>query len=313
MRKGGRMTKKEVLVLGGTGMLGSMVCEVLSREDDLSVRASVRRAERAEEVSSRLPNVDCCVLDALRADESGLRETLGDAHWVVNAIGLTKPHIHDDNAGEVERAIRVNSLFPHLLARAAQGSGAHVIQIATDCVFSGSTGRYTEDAKHDALDAYGKTKSLGEVASDHMHHLRTSIIGPEPKEHKFLLHWLLDQPRGAQLNGFVNHRWNGVTTLQFARLCLGIIRSDLPLPHLHHAVPSGSVSKHELLQCFARAYGRTDLRITPVEAPHVVDRTLATANDELNRRLWEAAGYEQAPSVPEMVEELARFPYRFGG
>ena len=41
-----------------------------------------------------------------------------------------------------------------------------VIQIATDCVFDGLKGNYTEDDKHNAIDVYGKTKSLGEVSAD---------------------------------------------------------------------------------------------------------------------------------------------------
>ena len=36
-----------------------------------------------------------------------------------------------------------------------------------------------------ALDVYGKTKSLGEAYDLNVHHLRCSIIGPEPKEYKF--------------------------------------------------------------------------------------------------------------------------------
>ena len=49
-------------------------------------------------------------------------------------------------------------------------SNGPILQIATDCVYSGATGGYTESSSHDALDVYGKTKSLGEVA------LPTSII-----------------------------------------------------------------------------------------------------------------------------------------
>jgi len=32
-----------------------------------------------------------------------------------------------------------------------------------------------------------------------------------------------------------------------------------------------------------------------------------------NTQLWLAAGYRKQPSVPEMVDEMARFNYRFEG
>ena len=65
--------------------------------------------------------------------------------------------------------------------------GARVLQIATDCVYSGAQGAYVETDLHDALDVYGKTKSLGECQEPNVYHLRCSIIGPEPKDFKFLI------------------------------------------------------------------------------------------------------------------------------
>ena len=165
--------------------------------------------------------------------------------------------------------------------------------------------------RSDALDAYGKTKSLGEVNSAMMHHLRCSIIGPESKNHLSLLDWFLRQPHNSSVNGYINHQWNGVTTLQFAKVCHGVIKNDINLPHIQHLIASGSVSKAEMLQNFARAFDREDIVVTPTDTKTIVDRTLATTNDSLNRQLWAAAGYPHPPSVPEMISELAEFNYRF--
>jgi hypothetical protein len=101
-----------------------------------------------------------------------------------------------------------------------------------------------------------------------------------------------------------------VTTLHFARLCAGAIREDLQLPHLQHVIPSGSISKCELLSVFGKEFERPDIRINPTEAKTVIDRTLSTTCDQLNRTLWAAAGYTEPPTVPEMIAELARFDYR---
>src|SRR5436190_133310 len=83
----------------------------------------------------------------------------------------------DVRPSEVERAVDVNARLPHLLGELARGADARILQIATDCVYSGSRGEYVESDPHDALDVYGKTKSLGESFQETVHHLRCSIIG----------------------------------------------------------------------------------------------------------------------------------------
>ncbi|MGH7238750.1 MAG: sugar nucleotide-binding protein, partial [Candidatus Saccharimonadales bacterium] len=219
------------------------------------------------------------------------------------------PYIHDDDAQEVERAVRVNTLFPHLLSKAAEKTGAQIIQIATDCVFSGEKGEYTETDAHDALDVYGKTKSLGEAYFGNIHHIRCSIIGPELKSHLSLMDWFLGQPQNAELNGFSNHQWNGLTTLHYAKLCQGIIKSGINLKHIQHVIPGNIISKANLLKVFAKDFNRGDVKINVVEAPKVIDRTLATNNNELNRAIWKAAGYDKPPTIEQMVAELARYGF----
>ena len=304
---------KKVIVLGSSGMLGSMVVDYLSRDPALEVTATVRTKELAAKCRERIPGVDWLIFNGGSPDSEKSLGTIHGYDWVINAIGITKPLIHDDNAAEVERALLINSLLPHQIARQAQKSGARVIQIATDCVYSGSKGGYLESDLHDALDAYGKTKSLGEVTYPQVHHLRCSIIGPEPKERKFLLEWFRGQPQKARVSGYVNHRWNGVTTLHFARLCRGIIAQNISLAHLQHVVPAGDVTKCELLQSFALHFRREDISITPSKATVIVDRTLKTTNEPMNQALWAAAGYSQPPSIPEMVAEMAGFDYKLGG
>jgi len=287
-----------VLVLGGAGMLGSMVASVLAPREGLKVTATARA------VRLPVPGVEWVEFDAARHSVAELFRSVGAVDWVVNAIGITKPLVKDNNPAEVERAVRINSVLPHELARA---TGARVLQIATDCVYSGARGAYVEADAHDATDVYGKTKSLGECWLPNVANLRCSIVGPEPKEYKFLLEWFLGQAQGASLNGFTNHLWNGVTTLAFARICAGVIQAGMALPHLVHVVPEGEITKAALLKEFARCWRRDDLVIRDVAAGTVVDRTLRTSQPELNEALWRAAGYAVTPTVPGMLDELAAF------
>ena len=295
----------KIVVLGAGGMLGSMVACVAASRPSLDVVATFRDPASRQSVLFDAPGMQWQALDVEVATSAELRELLRETSWVINAVGVIKPYIRDTDAASVQRAIRVNSLFPQILATVAEECGCRVLQIATDCVYSGTSGGYCEDAPHDALDVYGKTKSLGEVRSPSVHHLRCSIVGPEVKAHVSLLDWFRSQPVNAVLRGFVNHDWNGVTTLHFSRLCLGIIQHGSEFPHLQHIVPSGTVTKKELLDLFAREYGRRDLTINPVEADVVTDRTLATSDAVANKELWQQAGYSRPPTVAEMVAELA--------
>jgi dTDP-4-dehydrorhamnose reductase len=296
-----------VVVLGASGMLGSMALSWLARDPSLKLRATVRDGALVPDAQRIAPGCEVQVLDAESASPERIAAALEGASHAVNCIGVIKPYIHDDNSAEVQRALRVNGLFPHLLAAAAERTRCRVLQIATDCVYSGAKGGYLEAAPQDALDVYGKSKSVGEVHGPWIHHLRCSIIGPELKAHASLLDWFLGQPKGATVKGFTNHDWNGVTTLHYARLCHGVIRSGLQLPHLQHVVPQGTITKAALLGAFARAYGREDVVVQPFQAATVIDRTLGTSNPTLNEALWRAAGYERPPTIEQMVSELGAY------
>lgn len=287
-------------------MLGSMVLDVFAQDSDFSIVATVRDLEE-KKCFKKYKNVEFCKLDVERADIDVLKKALKGAKWIINCIGIIKPYIHDDNALEVERAVRVNSLFPHNLAKAAKKIGAKVIQIETDCVYSGKRGNYSEEDEHDALDAYGKSKSLGEAKFDNVYHLRDSIIGPEPSAHVSLLDWFLTQPKDSTVNGFTNHRWNGITTLHFGKICLGIIKKGLKVPNFQNIIAGDRPTKAKMLAYFADAFSRDDIKINSVKAPKVVDRTLSTQDPKTNAKIWRAAGYREIPTVKQMIIELAQW------
>lgn len=291
-------SSKRVAVLGASGMIGSMLVDYLSQY--FKVVATTRRPDYVRQ----MPNVQWRDLDIFEPDPMGIESVICDCQWAINAIGLIKQNIDDRNAVE---AIKANVLFPYKLASVAEQCGCQVIQIATDCVYGGTKLQSVEEEKHDATDVYGKTKSLGEVNSPNMHHLRCSVIGHELKTHKSLMDWFLGQPKGASVSGYANHMWNGITTLHFAKICKGIIEVNLQLPHLQHVVPLDAVSKASLLRYLATEFGREDIYINEVYAEPSVFRTLDTSNPTLNQQLWGLAGYTEPPFIQDMVKELAGY------
>ena len=277
---------KKILVAGITGMLGSEVFAELQKEN-FNVTGTTRKE-----------------LDAQNATQKDIENLLCGIDYVINCIGIIKPYIHDNNSHEVQTAIKINALFPHILAAAAENTETRVIQIATDCVYDGKTGSYSESSLHNPTDVYGKTKSLGEVYSPNVMNLRCSIIGKEKKSYLSLLEWFLHRPENAEVNGFKNHVWNGVTTKAFADICSGIIKNDFPLSGVQHVVPSDKVSKAQMLHIFADAFDRNDVIINDINAKESIDRTLSTDNKEVNEKLWKLAGYSKIPTVGYMIREI---------
>lgn len=277
---------KKVLVLAKTGMLGCAVYNKF-KNSEFEVCGTTRNE-----------------LDAQLSTEVEIEKVINGFDYVINCIGIIKPYIHDDDTNEVQRAIIVNGLFPHKLASAAQKTATKVIQIATDCVYDGKIGSYSEDDFHNPLDVYGKTKSLGEVKALNVMNLRCSIIGKEEKSYRSLLEWFLSQPKGAKVNGFKNHLWNGVTTNAFADICYGIIKNDFWFQGLQHVIPKDIVSKAEMLHIFAKTFNRADIQITDIHAKESIDRTLKTNNIERNNKLWELAEYKNIPSIEDMIKNI---------
>jgi len=259
----------KVLVLGATGMLGSMVYNHLRRLSYMSVTGTARKGINNFIKYDIYNGLDNSALDGLEID------------FIINCIGITKPYCHDDNRSEIKNAVYVNSLFPLTLAEFSEKRGIKVIQIATDCVFSGTKGPYSEDSPHDPLDVYGKTKSLGELKSKALLNVRCSIIGPEKYKKDFLLEWFLMQPEETKVNGFAHHLWNGVTTLQFARLCeLIIIKNKFDTlvneSNTHHFIPNSAVNKYELLNIFNKVFDKKLIVERYEDKKNILDRTLVS-------------------------------------
>lgn len=268
------MTK--VLVLGSNGMLGRYVHSYLSSLSDTNV-TGYSRSE----------------FNVLRNNVSDLKLLNFDV--VVNCIGVIK-----QIASEVEHTdiIRINSIFPHILARACQNSNTQLIHITTDCVYSGihrlgtTTGFYTELAPHDPLDVYGKTKSLGEP-SEAMN-IRTSIIGEELHTSRSLIEWVKSN-NNKKINGYTNHTWNGVTCLELAKFIGKCIHSNRYWEGTRHIFNTTPTTKMELVELIAKHFNLT-LDIAPMQTTDSIYRTLDTIYTR-----------EIETSIDEQLAELAQY------
>jgi dTDP-4-dehydrorhamnose reductase len=147
-----------VLILGAGGMLGHKVWQIF--RDRFDCRAAVRtRLPLALFDDDRvMAGIDAADFERVTRLIAKIRP---DA--VINCVGVVKQlaAAHDPIA-----SITLNSLFPHVVAKACGEVGARMIHISTDCVFAGTRGNYRESDFPDASDLYGRSKLLGEVVTE---------------------------------------------------------------------------------------------------------------------------------------------------
>jgi dTDP-4-dehydrorhamnose reductase len=284
-----RVPRVKALVLGGTGMLGHKVSEVFSsRFDTWSTVRSAPQSNGILPAERVIPGVHVEDLDTVAVAVATARPDV-----IVNCVGIVKQLAA---AKAAIPSIEVNALFPHRLAKLAESVGAQMIQISTDCVFSGRKGFYSEGDEPDPVDLYGRTKQLGETECEHTLTVRTSIVGRELTGANGLLEWFLLQ--SGSVRGFRRAIFSGVTTRTLAETLALVIEEHPTLNGVWH-VASEPINKYDLLREFARVNHR-DLRIEPDDSVEI-DRSL-------NDKRFRAATQTTRPAWPEMLDELTRDP-----
>lgn len=255
----------QVLVLGNNGMLGVAVCHQL-RQAGFDVIAKGRDS-----------------FDAKNLDLRGLIPEGCEA--VINACGMINRRLKQ----APEDFLLVNSLFPRHLADLCEARNVRLIHVSTDCVFKGDQGPYDETSSATADEFYGQSKLWGEPRNAMV--IRTSIIGPELVNHYSLLCWFLQQEN--DVNGFFNHHWNGLTTLELARALGNILTKSLWQPGVFHLFGE-DLSKFTLLKMIASAFQST----TPIKA---IDDTVAR-----DTRLRSVYDLQQQLQILPMTAQLER-------
>jgi dTDP-4-dehydrorhamnose reductase len=288
-------------VLGSTGMLGSALTRVLSSRNHHVIEFN-RNGQSV--VGDKVVKE----LDATWSENQIASQILkSEVDYLVNAIGLIKQVINEADEESVKLAKQVNAEFPKKINSFSIANDIPVIQIGTDCVFSGGRGHYTEIDEYSPVDLYGRTKVSGELESGAAMTIRSSIVGSEIASNNSLLNWVLSQPLNGKVNGYSNHFWNGVTTLAFAKVVAGVIENDQFEPGLTHLIPKDFVSKKELISIMAQAFQREDLVVEDFPSETPINRTLATVDSSTNAKYWSLAGYNQIPDIAELIQEFAHW------
>lgn len=272
----------KVFVFGYTGMLGRYVYSFLKSEGFEVVGISRQGNEKIRN------------LDIVKADYNYVKDLLGWNYLskedvIINCAGLIKQRGNTDKFD----FLQVNTLFPHLLQRVCKEVGCKLIHISTDCVFDGLKGSYGELDDHDASDVYGTTKSLGEPEESTT--IRTSIIGEEIRNFSSLLEWVKSN-RDREVNGYTNHIWNGITCLQFAKICRDIIHSGKFWRGVKHITSPEAINKFDLVRLISDVYD-LNVKVIPHETEVKCDRSLVSVRGDV---VFE---------IPELKDQLLKMRY----
>ena len=290
----------KILILGIDGMLGNMLADVFSQKSSGKLFFTSRRDKQTnEDLNGEIIN-----FDALSNGFSNLASMVQPS-YVINCIGVIKPRINESDSESIVNAQTINSFLPLNIAKSANELNFKYLQIGTDCVFNGTRGMYDEESNTDAEDVYGKTKIAGEISADNKTVIRSSIIGPEVGIGSSLLNWFYHE-HSNEINGYNNHLWNGVTTLNFANVINGMIENNYDAGLIQHLIPSDIVTKYELLHLFANYFNK-EISINKSEADTVINRTLSTLDPKQNKALWNFGGYSEIPTVEENIKELSNY------
>jgi len=264
------------LVLGAGGMAGHLITNYL-----------IEQGEEVEGLEMReLSYCKTIVMDVTNFHDLEKLVMNGQYDCIINCIGI----LNQNAEKRKDLAVLLNSYLPHFLVKITENCKTKVIQMSTDCVFSGRKGNYTENDFPDGETYYDRTKALGEINDKKNLTFRNSIIGPDINQHGIgLFNWFMKQT--GEINGFEKSVWTGVTTLTLAKAMHKASYENLT--GLYNLVNNHKTNKYEMLLLFNHF---TNLKLTINKVDGIIhDKSLKRIRNDFSFIV---------PSYQDMIEEM---------
>ncbi len=256
----------KITIIGSKGMLGRMVCDYFNKftNDFEFIIAKKFEIDKEEE----------------------FLESLGNPDYVINCSGAIPQRApNTQNQNELEKYYSINNSIPILLIE----NNFKVIHPCTDCVYKGDpqNAPYSINSKFDCEDLYGKSKSRLYYSHQYKSNkqsikvIRTSIVGPDNFNNS-LYSWSLSMVKSSRLiKGYINHFWNGITTLKWAEICLSIVKDFDSYPSIS-VYGTNTISKYELIRNILISNELSpDIFLKPVKADEDKDKSLLLGPNNL--------------------------------
>ncbi|MER7361357.1 dTDP-4-dehydrorhamnose reductase [Nonomuraea wenchangensis] len=181
---------------------------------------------------------------------------------VINCAGWTA--VDDAETHEAE-ALAVNGHAVRWLAEACEGAGARLLQVSTDYVFDGAAaGPYGEDDPTGPLNAYGRTKLVGELAAlDHGQYVVRTAWLYGARGTNFVRTMIRLAGERPSVDVVDDQRGQPTWAADLAGSLVRLARADLP-PGVYHATSAGETSWHGFAREIFALLGADPERVRPV-------------------------------------------------
>ena len=267
-----------VLVTGGSGFLGSWVCELLSKRGD-DVRALVRRTSNTKHLKT-LERVE--LAEGTIEDARSVEEAARGVDAIVHCAGLVKARNEDEL-----RAVNVEGSRNAMAAAKKHGVRRFVLVSSLEASGPSRDGRPVAIEHEKPCTAYGRSKLAGEKAVlEHKDAVHTTVLrpgaiyGPRDVEileaFKSIKRGLLPTFAGGNaLGAFV---WGP----DCANACIRALQADVPSGSVYFVDDGGpAVSQREFLEMIEEALGRRAL--VRVSLPKGLLKTVALGVEAYGR------------------------------
>jgi dTDP-4-dehydrorhamnose reductase len=238
-----------VILVTGSGLLGSDVIRVLRKEHDVVGTFNSNPKEGAVRLDIRDRGDTIRAVGELRPE------------WVVHTAALTNVDYCEDHKDE---AMAINGQGTKNVAEAARMAGSKVLYVSTDFVFDGSKGMYREEDPVNPISVYAYSKLAGEY---HVKELegyaiaRTSVVYGNARQN--FVSWVKDSLAKGQHVRVVTDQYNSPTlSYDCAGAIAALIKNDAS--GIYHTAGGERISRFDFAKKIARFYGLDERLIEPV-------------------------------------------------
>jgi dTDP-4-dehydrorhamnose reductase len=276
-----------ILLLGGSGILGSEVLVQLQQEN-------------IDYVAPRSSDLDVREIDNLESYISDFKP-----NWIINCSAWTNVDGAEDS---FEAALKLNAVAVKNIGDLAKEFGCRVVHISTDYVFDGESSQpYGEDAVVNPVNRYGQSKLQGEIAllevlPESAYVIRTSwLYGVSGKN---FVKTIAKKALHNETAHVVDDQVGSPTSAR--DLATGIM--DLierhPKPGVYHYSNNGSCTWFELAQSIYKKVGADSNLVLPISSSTLDLRAKRPKYSLLSKEKWKSAGFSEINDWESSLETL---------
>lgn len=284
---------KKILILGCSGLLGSSLLRSFSSKFEV-VGTHFSNSPKA---GTKSLNFDV----ALPGMFERILETVSP-QYVINCIGATSV---EECERLPEKAMLLNAIFPHTIAKASNKFGFRFIHVSTDH-YGSSTHETRDECMHPAaLNSYGYSKFTGErlVLNETPAALilRTNFFGVSPRGNHSILDFAINSlSSSTKIFGYEDVLFTPIGVTQIGKFLISAM--DNPISGVLNLCGSESISKLTFLREVAIALGLDPQLIIPIKSSEISSWVTRPTNLSLDNSVLLALGYS-LPSLKDMIRE----------